>query len=194
MPTWNILRPAAFANFTKTLLTAASRIAIAGGMDAERAYNISDLYILKVDTVQTVDEVKALHADMFAFYTKEMAALDKAEVYSKLVVLCMDCIYNHLHETIRAGGLAAQVRLNRSYLSTLFKKETGQSISAYILSKRMELARNMLRFSEYSCAEIAAILAFSSQSHFIRVFRSQTGYTPKAFRNQFFRAAGETGQ
>lgn len=170
-------------------ITLASRSAIAGGMDAERAYNISDLYILKMDTLQSVDEVKALHADMFSFYTKEMAALDKGEVYSKPVVLCIDYIYNHLHETIRTQDLAAQVGLNRSYLSTLFKKETGQSVCAYILSKRMEAAQNMLRFSEYSYAEIAAILAFSSQSHFIRVFRAQTGYTPKSFRNRFFRAA-----
>lgn len=173
--------------------TLASRSAIVGGMAAERAYNISDLYILKMDTLQTVDEVKALHAEMFAFYTKEMAALDKAEIYSKPVVLCIDYIYNHLHEPIRTEDLAAQTGLNRSYLSTLFKKETGQSVSAYILSKRMEAAQNMLRFSEYSYAEIAAILAFSSQSHFIRVFRSQTGYTPKEFRNRFFCAAKENG-
>lgn len=175
-------------------ITLASRSAIAGGMDAERAYNISDLYILKMDTLQSVDEVKALHADMFAFYTKEMAALDKARVYSKPVVLCIDHIYNHLHETIRAEDLAAQAGLNRSYLSTLFKKETGRSISSYILSKRMEAAQNMLRFSDYSYAEIAATLAFSSQSHFIRVFRTQTGYTPKEFRNQFFRSDKERGQ
>lgn len=171
--------------------TLASRSAIAGGMDAERAYNISDLYILKMDTLQTVDEVKALHTEMFAFYTGEMAALDRARIYSKPIVLCMDYIYNHLYETIRTDTLARQVGLNRSYLSTLFKKETGQSIAAYILSKRMAAAQNMLRFTDYTYAEIAAILAFSSQSHFIRTFRSQTGYTPKAFRNQFFRTPGK---
>ena len=170
-------------------ITLASRSAIAGGMDAERAYNISDLYILKMDKLQTIDEIKSLQAEMFAFYTGEMAALDKASVYSKPVILCMDYIYNHLHEAIRVESLAEQVGLNRSYLSVLFKKETGQSISAYILSKRMEAAQNMLRFSNYSYAEIAATLAFSSQSHFIRVFRSQTGLTPKAFRNTFFRTS-----
>ncbi len=168
-------------------ITLASRSAIAGGMDAERAYNISDLYILKMDLLQTVDEVKALHADMLAFYTKEMAALDKQAVYSKPITQCIDYIYNHLHEPIHVKDLAMQVKLNESYLSTLFKKETGKSVSEYILSKRMEAAENMLKFSDYSYAEISAILAFSSQSHFIRVFRKQTGYTPKEYRNKFFR-------
>ena len=166
-------------------VTLASRSAISGGMDAERAYNISDLFILKMDTLKSVAEVKELHADMLAFYTREMAEIDKKYIYSKPVIVCMDYIYNHLHETIRTEQLAGVVGLNRSYLSTVFKKETGQTITAYILSKRMEAAQNMLRFSDYSYAEIASILAYSSQSHFIRVFRLQTGYTPKEYRNQW---------
>lgn len=170
-------------------ITLVSRAAIAGGMDAERAYNISDLYILKMDSLQTIEEIKTLHREMFAFYTREMAALDKITVFSKPVILCMDYIYDHLHETIRVETLSKLVGLNRSYLSTLFKKETGRTVSEYILSKRMEAARNMLRFSDYTCAEIAALLAFSSQSHFNHVFLEQTGCTPRVFRNRFFRTA-----
>lgn len=166
--------------------TLASRAAIAGGMESERAYNISDLYILKMDRLESVEEIKALHAEMFAFYTGEMAALDKRASYAKPVVLCLNYIYEHLHEPIRVEQLAQFTGLNASYLSTLFKRETGVPVSGYILSKRTEAAKNMLKFSEYSYAEIAATLAFSSQSHFTRVFREQTGYTPKAYRSRFF--------
>ncbi|MBD5084870.1 MAG: helix-turn-helix transcriptional regulator [Clostridiales bacterium] len=161
--------------------------AIAGGMEAERAYNISDLYILKMNRLESADEIKALHAEMFAFYTNEMAVLDKRAAYAKPVVLCLDYIYEHLHEPIRMEQLAQFAGPNASYLSTLFKRETGASVSEYILSKRIEAAKNMLKFSEYSCSEIAATLAFSSQSHFSRVFKKQTGYTPKAYRDRFFR-------
>ena len=169
--------------------TLASRSAISGGMDTERAYNISDLYIQRMDVLKTVEEVKTLHADMIEFYTKEMAALDKAKVYSKPVTLCMDYIYHHLHEPVRVKDLAIQTGLNESYLSTLFKKETGASVSGYILSKRMEAAENMLKFSDYTYAEISSILAFSSQSHFSRVFKQQTGYTPKQYRDAYFKIA-----
>ncbi len=165
----------------------ASRAAIAGGMEAERAYNISDLYILKMDRLETVAEIRALHREMFGFYTREMAALDKKSAYSKPVVLCLDYIYEHLHEPLRLNLLAEFSGLNASYLSHLFKKETGLSVSQYVLSKRMEAAKNMLKFSEDSYSSISATLAFSSQSHFIRVFKQQTGYTPKEYRNQFFR-------
>lgn len=113
-----------------TSVTQACRAAINGGMDSERAYNISDLYIQKMDILETEEEICKLHADMMTFYTKEMAELDRKRVYSRPVVICMD----------------------------------------YILLRKLEAARNMLKYSEYSYAEISAILAFSSQSHFCRIF------------------------
>lgn len=58
---------------------------------------------------------------MFAFYTREMAALDKAKVYSKPITQCIDYIYHHLHKAIRMKDLTNLVSLNESYLSTLFK-------------------------------------------------------------------------
>lgn len=166
--------------------TLASRAAISGGLASERAYNISDLFILRMDELETVEEIKALHADMLAFYTREMAALDKTDVYSKPVTLCIDYIYNHLHEKVRMANLSAETGLDPSYLSTLFKRETGRTVTDYILSKRVETAANMLKFSSYTYAEIAAILAFSSQSHFTRVFKKATGMTPKTYRNKYF--------
>ena len=164
----------------------ASRAAIRGGLNSERALNISDLFIQQMDRLSTVEEVKALHAEMFAFYVKEIKALHREHVYAKPVTQCISYIENHLHEPIRIATLAEVTGLNSTYLSTLFKKETGQTVSGYVLARRMEAAENMLKFSSFSYAEIAAILAFSSQSHFIRVFKQETGYTPREYRNQFF--------
>ena len=44
----------------------------------------------------------------------------------------------------------------------------------------------MLKFSNFPYAEIGAILAFSSQSHFIRTFKKATGLTPREYRNKYF--------
>lgn len=164
----------------------ASRTAISGGMPSERAFNISDLYIQKMDKLNTVKEIHALQVDMFSLYTHEMAELDKKSVFSKPITLCMDYIYYHLHESIPVQELAKLTKLNGSYLSTLFKKETGITISEYILSKKMEAAGNMLKYSDYSYAEISSFLNFSSQSHFIRVFKKQKGITPRQYREKYY--------
>lgn len=162
--------------------TLASRAAIDTGMDSERAFTISDLYLQKMDELNTMEELRTLNYDMFAFYAKEVAALDKKKAFSKPVSLCLDYIYNHLHQQILVQDLADLCGLNASYLSTVFKTEMGRSISEYITSKKMEAARNMLRYSDYSYADISSILAFSSQSHFIRVFKKHEGCTPKQYR------------
>ena len=173
--------------------TLASRAAISVGMEDERAFNISDLFIQQMDALESEQAVRDLQAEMIAYYTKEVAALDKKQVWSRDVMRGMDYIYEHLHEPLTARDVAEHVGLSRSYYSTLFKNETGTSISAYIQSKRIEASKNMLCYSDIPLAEISAILAFSSQSHFNRVFRQQTGYTPRSYRMRFSeRAEDET--
>ena len=156
-------------------------------MQHELAFNASDLYIQKMDLCQTVESITALHLDMFTFYTNHMANIEKENVYSKPIIQCMDYIYYHLNEKIHLQDLAKYVNLNSSYLSTLFKKETGLSVSDYILKRRMDAAKNMLQYSDYTYGDISVILAFSSQSHFIQVFKKQTGLTPKEYRSKFYR-------
>ena len=82
--------------------------------------------------------------------------------------------------------LAEYVDLNPSYLSRLFKKEVGTSISEYIRRQKLETAKNMLVYSEYRPAEIATTLAFPSQSYFTEIFHKYTGLTPKEYRKQYF--------
>ena len=97
----------------------------------------------------------------------------------------MDYIDDHLHEQIPVSDLAAKLELNQSYLSVLFKKETGLTISDYIRQRRVEAAKGMLRYSSYSCSDIGNYLSFCSQSHFISVFRKATGMTPRQYRARF---------
>lgn len=112
-----------------------------------------------------------------------MADMQRGEVHSTAVVECMDYIRYHLHERITVPMLANHVHLNPTYLSELFARETGTTISRYIADQRMEAARNMLRYSQYSVGEIAQILAYRSPSHFGKVFKDHMGVTPREYRN-----------
>lgn len=167
--------------------TLTTRFSIEGGMNEEDAYTASDLYIQRMDLCRDVDGVIALYRDMLTYFTRAMADLKKETVFSKPIVLCMDYVYYHLHEKITIQLLAEYVNLNPNYLSGLFKKETGQTISDYITGKRMEAAKNMLLYSDASYADIASTLAFNSQSYFTKVFRKAYGLTPGAYRKKFFR-------
>ena len=120
-------------------------------------------------------------------YAKRMRNLRKSKISSLHIAVCLDYIYDHLHTHITAEQLAKLTGLNISYLSRLFKKETGQTISNYIRDKKIETAKNMLLYSDFSPSEIASILAFPSQSYFTEVFRKTTGVTPRKYQESFLR-------
>lgn len=163
-----------------------SRFCVDGGMDHESAYTLSDLYIQKADIATSLIEINSLHMQMVYDYASRMQKLHQESIASKPIILCIDYIHTHLHGPITLQTLANHVNLNSSYLSTLFKKETGLSLHYYINDKKIDAAKNLLQYSEYAPIDIANYLSFSSHSHFISTFKKHTGYTPCAFRNQKF--------
>ena len=60
------------------------------------------------------------------------------------------------------------------------------SVSAYIRDRKIDMAKNLLRFSDASMIDIANRLAFSSQSHFIQQFKESVGMTPKKYRDKYY--------
>jgi AraC-like DNA-binding protein len=109
-------------------------------------------------------------------------------------IKAIDYICDHLHEVITIQDVADYTGLDRTYLGKLFHRETGKSIAEYIRFRKVETAKNMLLYSDFSCAEIAGYLAFSSHSHFSSVFRKYTGMTPLEYRNAFYRKHWEDSQ
>lgn len=164
------------------------RYCIHYGMSSEKAYSLSDFYILKMDSLSTLDEICELHDTMCIEICRQMQDLRKSSILSKPVVLCMDYIYSHMHYRITIEELAQHVNLSVSHLSKTFKKETGIALSEYIIQVKIEKAKNMLQYSDLKIIDIANHFAFSSQSHFIQVFHKITGITPHQFRKQNFRS------
>ena len=164
-----------------------TRYCIEGGMEMEAAYNLSDIYIRSIDKCRTEEEINMLHREVVDDYAQRMQIIRKQNRYPKAVTICLDYIYDNLHTKITLEKLSEITSLSPAYLSKLFHKEVGMTVSGYITKKRVEAASNMLKYSEYSCLEISDYLCFSSESHFIQVFRKNTGYTPKTYREVYFR-------
>lgn len=164
-----------------------TRYCVHSGMEQEKAYNLSDFYILKMDKCTSIAEIAELHDIMSLDFCKQMQILRNSQVLSKPIVLCIDYIYSHIHYRITIEELAGYLKLSESYLSKLFHKEMGIPLSQYILDLKIEKAKNLLQFSDYLIVDIANYLAFSSQSHFIQVFQKKTGMTPHKYRTKNFR-------
>lgn len=159
-----------------------ARFCLSGGLPLSEAYSLSDYYIRLTDSARTPEEITDIHNEMCLHYAKQMLALQRGAITSKAVSTCINYIYDHLHTRITLETLASMTNLSAPYLSRLFKKETGSSVSEYILNKKLETAKAMLSSSDYSIAEISASLAFPSQSYFTNVLKKDCGLTPKQYR------------
>lgn len=166
-----------------------TRHCVEAGMELEQAYRLSDFYILKMDSLNTKEAISDLHDSMVLDYTGKMLLLKKNSVISKSITMCIEYIYNHIHDRITIEDLAEHTDLSPSYLSRLFKKELGIAVSDYIREKKIDKAQNLLKYSDFSLVEIANYLSFSSQSHFIQTFEKLVGMTPKKYRDHYYRTS-----
>lgn len=79
--------------------------------------------------------------------------------------------------------IADALRLSTSYLSGLFKKETGKTITAYIQNRRMEYAKNLLETTSLQVQTVAQHCGIWDVHYFSRVFKQTVGLTPTAYRS-----------
>jgi len=94
-----------------------------------------------------------------------------------------DFIESHLGEDLSLESIAAAPAMSPFRFARAFKKATGESPRQYVIGRRIERAKELLRTSGRDLADVANLVGFSTQSHFTAVFRSRCGTTPKRYRD-----------
>ncbi|MBQ6796586.1 MAG: helix-turn-helix domain-containing protein [Clostridia bacterium] len=169
------------------IITAAlvTRFCVEGGMELEQAYGLSDYYIRKMDKMSTPAEIIGLHRKMVFDYTEKMGRLARPSGLSKAVRVSVDYIFLNLHKRITLEELAENAGVSAGHLSRLFRSELGMSAGDYIREKKLDSAKELLKYSDLSLVDIASALSFASQSYFISVFKKHEGITPNRYRESF---------
>lgn len=93
-------------------------------------------------------------------------------------------IYENYDKELSIDILADKVYMAPSYLSHVFKKETGQNISKFIKSLRMEKAKQMLEDTHEKIVNISACVGYPNVSYFCKSFREYYGVSPQKFRDE----------
>lgn len=94
-------------------------------------------------------------------------------------------IDTHYQEEIRRETLAEMVYLHTDYMSRIFKKEVGMSISSYLLGKRVEEAKKLLSGTCLPINAVSINVGYSNFSYFTKMFKENTGYSPLEYRRVF---------
>jgi len=169
-------------NIFVTTITLTTRHAIAGGLDIETAYQLSDSYIKEMEKMSDSASIYALNASAVFDFTRRVADAKIPQGMSLEIFKCIQYIANHINTSLSVEMLAKELSMDRSTLSRKFKRELGFNISAYIMRRKLEEAKSLLTHTDKTISEISEYLCFSTQSYFQNVFKKKYGMTPKAYR------------
>ncbi|OGJ87972.1 MAG: hypothetical protein A2268_03790 [Candidatus Raymondbacteria bacterium RifOxyA12_full_50_37] len=95
----------------------------------------------------------------------------------------LDFINGRITEKMTVPDLARAVGLSASWLKAKFKQETGIPIAEYVLRKKIDLAKELLKKGEKNVTEAAFDLDFSSSQYFATVFKRYTGKKPGEWKH-----------
>jgi len=172
-----------FKNQIIVMITLVTRAAIDGGLNYETAYTLSDIFIQKLEELNTAGDINRLSEEVLYTFTEQVLQV-KNERYSNTVNACKNYIYKHIYEEINPDDLGETLGHSPKYLSLLFKNEVGVSLRDYIHQAKMDEAKKLLAYSHTPISEISSLLNFTDQSHFTKVFRKIAGVTPKYYREK----------
>ncbi|GGI47024.1 DNA-binding response regulator [Paenibacillus marchantiophytorum] len=114
---------------------------------------------------------------------KESTSNEVKDNRSLYVQKVQDFAEKNLHLDVSLRALADHVNLHPTHLSKIYKIETGQGISDYMSSLRMERACHLLRTTDKKVYEISMDVGYLDPAYFIKVFKRQFGLTPQEFRD-----------
>jgi two-component system response regulator YesN len=106
----------------------------------------------------------------------------KEHEYAHPVKIAMRYVEACCTQPLSLERVAEQVHLNPSYLSTIFKKQTGQNFSDYLISCRINEAKRLLRESNLKIAQISFAVGYTDNKHFSKVFTKSVGIKASAYR------------
>ena len=162
--------------------TLVSRAAIRGGMDVNDALSLSDAYIQKNELLFSVDAIENLQYHMVFDYTEKVEKIRLGKTPTKLLTDIANYVQKHLSEPVDIDALSKAMFISRTHLAVKFKKETGMTLTEFVLKEKIEEGKRLLRYTDKPISAIAAYLGFSSQSHFANVFKKYANSSPNEYR------------
>ena len=163
-------------------ITLARRAAVEGGMDYLLSCDLSDVYLKELENCKDTNEMMDILNLAVRDYTIRVKEIRDRESRNQYVEYCKTWISRSITKPFDREKLASELGLEANYMSTMFKKETGMTLSQYRLDARLHASANMLQYSDCKIADIAERFEFGSASNYGRYFKKKYGMTPKEYR------------
>ena len=163
------------------LIVVLSRAAVDAGADINEIFLINENFTENINEFSNLEDLSIWVTNMLQRFISFTFEFDKVK-HADAVYKVIEYIKANFQRRMSLEEIAASTYLSKTYLSSLFKKETGYSISEYINIVRIERSKSLLLEENISIIDIANLCGFEDQSYFTKVFKHIVGITPKKYR------------
>lgn len=171
-----------FKNYTIVFNTLLRKAVEYGGVHPVYIDSISSDYAKRIETVNSVESGIKLQREMVHNYCL-LVKEHSMRGYSQPVKKIMLHIDLDLAADLSLKAISKILNMNPSYLSALFKKETGQTLTEYVTKKRMRHAADLLSSTTLQVQTVAQQCGIMDVNYFTKAFKKETGKTPTEYRN-----------
>ena len=168
-------------NYGISMNTLLRKAAESGGVHPLYIDRVSSDFARRIEQISNLGESSTLMQDMFRGYCT-LVRQHSLSGYSHVVQTAILLIDSDLSANLTLHSLAEHQGVSPGYLSTVFKKETGRTVTAYIREKRMRHARHLLGTTNLQIQTVAMYCGILDVHFFSKLFKKETGMTPKQYR------------
>lgn len=168
-------------NYAIIMNTLLRKAAEKGGVHPVYIDQTSSEFAARIEELRSLNESTALMHEMFRTYCRLVRkhSLGGFSTVVKRVVLLIDA---DLSADLSLCTLAERLEVSHGYLSTVFRKETGKTLSAYVRERRMEYAAYLLRSTGLQIQTVALHCGILDVQYFSKLFKKEHGKTPTEYR------------
>lgn len=143
---------------------------------------ISSSYAKKIEGIHSIDAGFDMQKEMIHKYCL-LVKNHSLKKYSLPVQKVITYIDFDLTADLGLKAIAKHFNINASYLSNLFKRETGQTLTDYVSQKRVQHAIYLLNSTNMQIQNIAHYCGVEDVNYFVKIFKKYIGKTPREYRN-----------
>ena len=160
--------------------------------DGQEAYRFAEdsPYVVELkrreDGVFGSEQLLKLNLEMLLLKLIRSTVLPKIENaenkrYEGLTGEIMDILTNNVYGNVTVDAISKTLGFSRTHVSSVFKKNCGKTITQYLTELKISEAKYLIRKELYNISQISDFLCYDNAHYFCRVFKKETGMTPKQY-------------